>query len=92
MSELKTATFKYLMGAATDFDTAWIVIQAPSKKERQTFVDRLNAKVFVIEATATYCANRAPEEHAITVRNEAIRWWSKYERVSGETVIDPATL
>ena len=91
MSELKSAVFRHLLGATT-FDVAWLVVQAPGKKERRTFVDRLNAKVFVIEATANYCADAlliATDERRQEIRNEAIKWWSKYERVPEQEIIIP---
>ncbi len=92
MSELKSAVFRHLLGATT-FDVAWLVVQAPGKEERRTFVDRLNAKVFVIEATAGYCADASlygeSSQGAEVVRNEAIKWWSKYERIEGQEIIIP---
>jgi hypothetical protein len=83
MGEIKTAVYRHLLGA-TAFLRAWFVVQAPGKAERQTYIDRLNAKIIVIEATANYCA-RAQSE----ARNEAIKWWSQYERVSSQEIVIP---
>jgi len=92
MGEIKSAVFRHLLGAAA-FTRAWLVVQAPGKAERQTYIDRLDAKIIVIEATAAQCASRTPwgesSQGAEKVRNEAIKWWSKYERVPGQEIVIP---
>jgi hypothetical protein len=91
MGEIKTAVFRHLLGA-TAFDVAWLVVQAPGKEERRTYIDRLNAKIFVIEATASWCTSSWHEsavEERQALRLEVIKWWSKYERVPNQTIIVP---
>jgi len=92
MGDIKSAVFRHLLGAAV-FTKAWLVVQAPGKAERQTYIDRLNAEIIVIEATAAYCADATPwgksSQGAEVVRNEAIKWWSKYERVPGQEIVIP---
>lgn len=88
MGEIKTAVFRHLLGV-TAFKAAWLVVQAPGKAERQTYIDRLNAKIIVIEATATYCGRLYTDDGVTELRNEAIKWWSKYERVPDQEIVIP---
>lgn len=96
VSAARNAVFhKLRKNPEDDLRAAWISSCAPEAEKRQSYQERFDARVVVLETPASLCLARYRQDPGRSPLSEpeyrelVVSWWEKYQRRDGEEVVTP---